>query len=319
MKTNWTAQDIPSLKGKTAVVTGANSGVGFYTALELGRAGADVVVASRDIGRGEAALESLREQAPGARFHLEQLDLASLASVRSFAQRLSTSRRAIDILVNNAGLMALPERQTTADGFEMQFGTNYLGHFALTGLLLPLLRESPAPRVVALSSGVALWGKVDLDDLQSERSYAPMGTYGQSKLANLIFAIELDRRARSLGITSVAAHPGASITNLQRHTNTGLVGRIGMLIMHVIGLPPARSALPSLYAATGEDVKGGSYFSPGASLFGLGGAPGSATIPKRALDPAIARGLWEASEKLTGVVYSRKPTSVSARAVEARA
>lgn len=316
MKASWTAQDIPRLEGKTAVVTGANSGVGFYTALELGRAGADVVVASRDVGRGEAALESLRKQAPGARFTLEQLDLASLASVRGFAQRLGTSRQAVDILVNNAGLMALPRRETTADGFEMQFGTNHLGHFALTGLLLPLLRESRAPRVVALSSGVALWAKVDLADLQSEHSYAPLRAYGQSKLANLMFAFELDRRARSLGITSVAAHPGASFTNLQRHANTGLVGRLGSLIIHVIGLPPERSALPSLHAATSADVKGASYFGPGASLFGLGGAPSHATIPRRALDPEIARGLWEASEQLTGVVYALqpKPAPVEVRA-----
>src|SRR5215831_6338846 len=239
MATDWSVKDIGDQRGKTAIVTGANSGIGFHAALELGRAGADVIVACRDPRRGAEALERLRAGAPGASFRLEALDLANLGSVRAFAERFLASGGALDILVNNAGVMALPRRELTDDGFERQFGTNHLGHFALTGLLLPALRKSQAPRVVNLSSSVAVIGKVALDDLQSERRYSPMGTYGATKLSNLYFTLELGRRAPWL--TVVAAHPGASQTNLQAHAFQRSV--------KIFGQPASQGALPTLRAA----------------------------------------------------------------------
>ncbi len=292
MKMDWNSHDIPNLGGKSAIVTGANSGIGYFTALELARAGAAVVIACRDRVRGEEALVRLRAQAPSAIVSLELLDLASLSSVREFSDRVCASHKSLDILVNNAGVMAIPERQVTPDGFEVQFGTNHLGHFALTGLLLELLLAAPAPRIVTVSSAVTMWAGLDLSDLQSERHYRPMRTYGQSKLANLLFMLELDRRARSRGVVSVAAHPGTSVTNLQRFAFARLV--------KVFGQSADRGALPSLYAASAPEVVGGSYFGP-RDWFGTAGPPAPASIPQRARDAGVARELWEASEALTGV------------------
>jgi NAD(P)-dependent dehydrogenase (short-subunit alcohol dehydrogenase family) len=292
MKTNWNSRDIPHLEGKRAIVTGANSGIGYFTALELARAGAAVVIACRDHARGSEALDRMRAQSHGANISLEVLDLASLSSVREFSGRVCASNQSLDILVNNAGVMAVPNRELTQDGFEMQFGTNHLGHFALTGLLLKLLLAAPAPRVVTVSSAVTMWASLDLKDLQSERNYRPMKTYGQSKLANLLFMLELDRRARSSGLVSVGSHPGTSVTNLQRFA----FGRL----VRVFGQPAERGALPSLYAASAPEVIGGSYFGP-RDWFGTVGAPAPASIPRRAQDAGVARALWEASEALTGV------------------
>lgn len=205
----WTADDIPDMAGRRAIVTGANSGIGYHTALQLARHGASVVLACRSAERGLRAFERVKAAAPDAAITLGSLDLADLSSVRRFA---AEQQEPLDILVNNAGVMAIP-RRTTADGFEMQFGTNHLGHFALTGLLLPALQAAPSPRVVTVTSGVAWTGRLRFDDLQGERGYRRWAAYGQAKLANLLFAKELDRRVS--GLTSVAAHPGYAATNLQ--------------------------------------------------------------------------------------------------------
>ncbi len=295
----WSASHIPTQSGKAAIVTGANSGIGYETALELGRAGADVVVACRDTARGQAALAKLQATAPGASFSLEQLDLADLGSVRSFAERFLQTGRSLDVLVNNAGVMALPKRELTVDGFERQIGTNHLGHFALTGLLLPALRRSPAPRVVSLSSGMAYIGKVNLADLQGERSYSTWGTYSASKLANLLFMEELGRRAPWL--VSVGAHPGATRTNLQQHA-----GFFTALSMKLMGQEAPDGALPTLYAAT-DAVATGEFIGP-SKLFHMNGSPTEVKLPKRAHDEASARALWEKSEELTSVRYDFSAT-----------
>jgi len=278
-------------------VTGANSGIGYVTVLELARAGADVVLGCRDEARGTEALERVRREIPTARLTLERLDLSALSSVREFAERLRASSPRLDILVNNAGVMAIPARTLTSDGFEMQFGVNHLGHFALTGLLLDHLLAAEKPRVVTVSSGVAAWGKLDLDNLQSERRYRPMGAYAQTKLANLLFMRELDRRVRPRDLVSVAAHPGATVTNLQRHA----FGRI----TKIIGQSAEWGALPSLYAATAPGVAGGSYFGP-RDRFGLGGPPTLVSLPGQARSVDLALRLWEASERLTGVRFAFK-------------
>jgi NAD(P)-dependent dehydrogenase (short-subunit alcohol dehydrogenase family) len=291
---DWTVTEIGNLHGKTMIVTGANSGIGFDTALALGRAGAKVVVACRDAARGAEAVARMQAETPLAYFELEPLDLADLASLRAFAQRFLASGETLDVLINNAGVMAVPKRELTVDGFERQFGTNVLGHFALTGLLLPALAKSAAPRVVTLSSGTAYFGCLDLGNLQSEKHYSASFTYAQSKLANLMFMLELGRRAPWL--KSVAAHPGAARTNLQRYT-----GLFTKITMSFLGQNSAAGALPSLYAAT-EEVSSGEFFGPRDKL-NMNGAPVEVRLPKRAKDVALARALWEASEKLTGVTY----------------
>jgi NAD(P)-dependent dehydrogenase (short-subunit alcohol dehydrogenase family) len=291
MANEWGTQDIGDQRGKKVVVTGANSGIGYYTALELGRAGADVVVACRDPGRGKEALAQLRKEAPDATFRLEALDLADLRSVRAFADRYLATGAPLDLLVNNAGLMMPPTRELTTDGFERQFGTNHLGHFALTGLLIPALARSRAPRVVNVSSSATMFGKIALDNLQSEKRYRPMKAYAQSKLANLAFTLELGRRAP--WITSTAAHPGATKSNLQKHAfqrSTQLIGQ-----------PTDRGALPTLRAAV-ADVKSGTYFGP-KDWFQMRGAPIEVPLPKHAVNPDQDRALWEASEQLTGVKF----------------
>lgn len=305
MKEGWSARDIPLLAGKIAVVTGANSGIGYPTALELARAGASVVLACRDPARGADALQRLRREIPDARVALETLDLASLSSVRMFADRVRASNEHLDILVNNAGVMAIPDRRLTPDGFEMQFGVNHLGHFALTAWLLDRLLAAEAARVVTVSSGVAAWGRVDLDNLQSERRYSPMGAYAQTKLANLLFMLELDRRLRPRSVVSVAAHPGATITNLQRYAYAR--------ITKIFGQSAEWGALPTLYAATAPNVAGGSYFGP-RDRFGLGGPPTRVTLPRRGRNADLARRLWEVSEKLTGVQFAFDPRPAAASA-----
>jgi NAD(P)-dependent dehydrogenase (short-subunit alcohol dehydrogenase family) len=302
---HWSAADIPALDGRTAVVTGANSGLGYETALALARHGADVTMLVRDEARGTAALARLRAAAPGARVTLAVADLADLSAVRTFADRWLAGDTPVDILVNNAGVMALP-RQVTVDGYERQFATNHLGHFALTGRLLPRLLRHPAARVVTVSSAVAQGGRIDLDDLQGERRYWRWGAYAQSKLANLLFAFELDRRAVAAGtsLVSVAAHPGFAATNLQaasprrqghrwRATAVSLGARL-------VGQSAAHGALPLLYAATAPGVHGGDYYGPGGPT-SMRGHPTLVAPPRRALDPELAARLWAASEALTGV------------------
>ena len=228
MAGKWTAREIPDQRGRTAVVTGANSGLGLVTARELARARASVVLACRNLEKGERALAELRDAVPGAQARLGELDLAALASVRAFAQRLAGEQDSLDLLINNAGLMA-PPRRTTADGFESQFGTNHLGHFALTGLLLDLLGAGSAPRVVTLSSSAHRMGWLKFDDLQREHHYNNWLAYGQSKLANLMFCFELQRRATAAAspLLSLAAHPGYASTNLQFHSGSRLFELIG--------------------------------------------------------------------------------------------
>ncbi|MFG2089745.1 MULTISPECIES: oxidoreductase [unclassified Spirillospora] len=298
----WTTGDIPDLHGRRAIVTGANSGIGYHTALQLARHGASVVLACRSAERGQAAFDRVKAAAPDADLVLGSLDLADLASVREFAARYGDAP--VDILVNNAGVMAIP-RRSTADGFEMQFGTNHLGHFALTGLLLPALRSAPSPRVVTLTSAFAWSGRLNFDDLQGERRYRKWSAYGQAKLANLIFARELDRRVPE--VTSVAAHPGYAATNLQqtgpRMQGSPLMERAAGLGNAVMAQSAAAGALPSLYAATAPDVHGGACYGP--RLLQYRGAPTEVVTPPRANRPAQAERLWEISETLTDVTYEK--------------
>jgi len=292
----WTANDIPDLSGKTAVVTGANSGLGYETALELARHGAHVVMACRDEGRGTEALQRLRADAPNASAELSLLDLADLASVRKFAESYAGERPSLDILVDNAGVMAVDQRRETADGFEMQFGTNHLGHFALTGLLLPQLQANAGSRVVSVTSFGHKVGRMNFDDLQWERSYRKWLAYGRSKLANLLFIFELDRRARAAGSSIVAtvAHPGYANTNLQADTS--------FQWSNFMAQSAADGALPQLYAATAPDVQGGEFFGPG-GFMEQRGAPKRVKAAKKWYDTDNARRLWEVSEQLTGVTY----------------
>jgi NAD(P)-dependent dehydrogenase (short-subunit alcohol dehydrogenase family) len=298
----WTARDIPDQSGRTAVVTGANSGLGYVTARELARRGARVVLGCRSQERGRAALERLRGEVPEADAELRALDLADLASVRAFADGLPDER--VDVLVNNAGLMAVPYA-LTADGFEMQFGVNHLGHFALTGLLLERLLAAPAARVVNVSSMAHLVANIDLADLNGERGYNSWVAYGRSKTANLLFTRELARRAAPHGMTVAAAHPGYAATELQTK-GPRLAGRragekVMALLNTVFASSPELGAAPSLYAATAPSVAPGSFTGP--RLLGLRGAPGPARQASWTRSDAAAKRLWEASERLTGVGY----------------
>jgi NAD(P)-dependent dehydrogenase (short-subunit alcohol dehydrogenase family) len=302
----WTTQDIPDLAGRRAVVTGANSGLGFETALALAGAGAHVILACRDQTKGEQALARIRQTSPAADVELRELDLADLASVRKFAASFSADD-GLDILVNNAGVMAIPRRQT-ADGFEMQFGTNHLGHFALTGLLLDRLLTRSGARVVTLSSEMARIGRVRFDDLNGARRYGKWTAYGQAKLANQLFTLELHRRATGHGVdlVSVAAHPGYAATNLQavgpQMTGSRVMARGSDLANAVFAQTAAAGALPSLYGATAPAVRGGQYFGPD-KLFGMRGHPHAVSFVRAAQDPDTARHLWEVSEELTGVRF----------------
>jgi NAD(P)-dependent dehydrogenase (short-subunit alcohol dehydrogenase family) len=303
----WTTADLPDLHAKTAVVTGANSGLGYQTALALAGAGATVVLACRNQAKGEEALSRVRETHPASRAELASLDLADLSSVRAFASAFAETHDGLDILVNNAGVMAIPHRRT-ADGFEMQFGTNHLGHFALTGLLLPSLLARPAPRVVTVSSIMHVIGRINFRDLQHERMYSKWMAYGEAKLANLLFAFELDRRARAAGLdlTSAAAHPGYASTNLQTAgpLMAGNAARArGMEVLNrVIGQSDAAGALPTLFAATADGVRGGQFFGPDLVL--RGGPARSPSMPW-AHSRRVASRLWDVSQELTGVTYDK--------------
>jgi len=312
---SWTAADIPDQSGKRALITGANSGIGFHTARELARRGAHVTLACRNQARGDNALQRIRSELPSAQVELALLDLADLDSVQKVADRLLEQGRGIDVLVNNAGVMALPRRQTTAQGFEMQMGTNHLGHFALTGRLLPALLARPAARVVTLSSfGHRAARNVGLDDLQSERAYSPWSTYNRSKLANVLFFLELDRRLRGGGRTaiSIGAHPGYAATNLQysgpRAGGTTISARLLGALTRLAAQPEAQGALPPLYAATAPGVTGGGYYGP-ARLGETRGDPKPAHIAKQGRDEEAARQLWEISAELTHVHYELLATS----------
>ena len=302
MGDGWDAGDIPDQTGRIAVVTGANSGLGLVTARELARHGALVVMACRNLDKGRAAQAEVAATAAGPKPELESLDLASLSSVRAFADRFAADRDGLDLLINNAGVMA-PPRRHTADGFELQFGTNHLGHFALTNLLLPLMEGRDDARVVTLSSNAhKTVRRIAFDNLNGDRRYFRWNAYGQSKLANLMFALELDRRLRSAGSTvkSVAAHPGYSATNLQSAA-APLVDRLVMKVGNaVIAQSDEMGALPVLFAATQPGLEGGMYVGPD----GVGEHRGHPKIVRpngSARDESAAQRLWDVSEELTGV------------------
>jgi NAD(P)-dependent dehydrogenase (short-subunit alcohol dehydrogenase family) len=299
-----TRAEIPSQLGKMAVVTGATGGLGYETALALAKAGAEVILTGRDDRKGQSAIEKIGREVIGAKISYVHLDLASLASIADFAQRMGV-RQSLDLLINNAGVMALPRRQTTADGFEMQFGTNYLGHFALTARLMPLLRRSSGPRVVSVSSLAHRTGFIDFGDLQGARAYSPWKAYGQSKLACLIFALELQRRSDAGGwnLTSNAAHPGFSRTNLFASGPGGLLSVATDFAAPLFGHSAADGARPILFAATSPQAKPGAYYGPG-GIGELRGAPAPALIMPQARDAATAARLWDVSEKLTGTSFA---------------
>ena len=305
----WTAADIPDQRGRVAVVTGANSGLGLVTARELARAGARVVLASRGAEKGQAAAASIAAVVPGATVEPAVLDLADLDKVRAFAEAAPDR---LDLLINNAGIMAAPHR-VTKHGFESQFATNHLGHFALTGLLLGKLLAAPAPRVVTVSSLMHRGGTIDFDDLQSGRGYSRWGAYQQSKLANLMFCFELQRRATEAAsaLLSLAAHPGYAATNLQAAGTDRFYERWFMAIGNKLFAQSAQmGALPTLYAATFPDLPGGTYVGPGGRNEQRG-YPKVVTAAGKAYDEQAWRRLWEVSEELTGVHYEFEPAQAA--------
>ncbi len=301
----WMASDIPSQKGRSAIVTGTG-GLGFETALALAKAGGEIIIAGRNPEKGAEAVSRIRNAIPSATVRFEQLDLASLASIANFGERMRGQTDRLDLLINNAGVMVPPRRQETSDGFELQFGTNYLGHFALTGQLLPLLRQGQDARVVTLSSIAARNGAIDFDDLNATRNYRPMPVYSQSKLACLMFAFELQRRneAAGWGIASIAAHPGISRTDLQ-HNAPGRWSPIGIArsLLWFLFQPASQGALPTLFAATSSQAEPGAYYGPD-KLSETRGYPTLAKTPPQALDRTVAERLWQVSEALTGTRFS---------------
>jgi len=303
----WAATDIPDLSGKTVIVTGGNSGLGYQAALQLAAKGADTILACRDPKRAGAAAEAICEGHPDARVEAMELDLASLASIKRFAAEIARTRDRLDALCNNAGVMALPRRKT-ADGFEMQLGTNHLGHFALTGALLEQLLATPGSRVVNVSSTFHKPGKINFDDLQSERSYSKWRAYAQSKLANLLFTYELQRRLAAVGTgtIAVACHPGYASTNLQyagpRMAGSSLAEMAWGWINGIFAQSAEMGALPALRAATDPDMKGGDYIGPD-GFWESYGNPVRVKSNSRSHDPETAKKLWAISEDLTGVAF----------------
>lgn len=303
--TGWTASDIPAQHGRTAVVTGTG-GLGFEEALALARSGGDVILAGRNPGKGTDAVARIRQLAPQATISFERLDLASLKSISEFAERISSKRQSLDILINNAGVMVPPRREETEDGFELQLGTNFLGHFALTASLLPLLRNGSNARVVTLSSIAARGGTINFENLNAERGYKPMPVYSQSKLACLMFALELERLSKKngWGVSSIAAHPGISRTDLLLNAPGKFsLERTMRTLLPFLFQPAAQGALPALFAATAPEAKGGAYYGPD-KMGEARGHPTAAKIPTAALDKAAAARLWQRSEELTGLFFS---------------
>jgi NAD(P)-dependent dehydrogenase (short-subunit alcohol dehydrogenase family) len=301
----WTADDIPDQTGRLAVITGANTGLGLETAKALTAHGAAVVLAVRDLDKGKDAATRITAANPGADVSIQRLDLSSLDSVRGAAHDLRASHDRIDLLINNAGVMYNP-RSTTADGFELQFGTNHLGHFAFTGLLLDRLLASAGSRVLTVSSvGHRIRARINFDDLQSEHGYSRIAAYGQSKLANLMFTYELQRRLASTGSTTiaVAAHPGGSNTELVRNSPAPLRA-LNAVLGPMIAQNAAMGALPTLRAATDPGVLGGQYYGPD-GFRELRGHPKVVESSRQSHDTDIQRRLWAASEDLTGVTYPR--------------
>jgi NAD(P)-dependent dehydrogenase (short-subunit alcohol dehydrogenase family) len=302
--TAWTFNDIPDQTGRTAIVTGANTGIGYETARMLAEKGANVVLACRDVGKGKAALEAILAKKPAGKVTVDALDLSDLDSVAAFARAFEASHERLDLLINNAGVM-VPPLGRTKQGHELQLGTNHLGHFALTGRLLPLLERTEGSRVVVVSSTAQSAGTIDFDDLDwKSRSYSPWRAYGQSKLANMMFALELARRLRAAGskVRVTAAHPGYTATDLQRTSG------LARLFNPLFAMKPPDGALPTLRAATDPAAESGSYWGP-SGVFELGGPPAPAKIPARATNEEVAARLFEVSEVLTDVSFG-KPAAV---------
>lgn len=299
----WAAQDVPDQTGRVAVITGSNTGIGYHTALVLAEHGATVMLAVRDLHKGRAAAERIHHASPQAAVEVQELDLSSLASVREAAEALGSAHPRIDVLINNAGVMYTP-KQTTVDGFELQFGTNHLGHFALTGLLLPRMMRVKGSRVVTVSSMAhRIMAAIHFDDLQWEHGYNRIAAYGQSKLANLMFTYELQRRlaAKRKSTIAVAAHPGTANTELTRYLPPFL-RPADRLLMPLVVQSAAMGALPTLRAATDPEVAGGQYYGPG----GLGeqrGHPKLVDASKQAHEVELQQRLWAVSEELTGITY----------------
>jgi NAD(P)-dependent dehydrogenase (short-subunit alcohol dehydrogenase family) len=301
---HWTAADMPDLAGKTAVVTGGNSGIGHEAARELARRRAHVILACRDLARANEAIAQIHALLPSVSLEAMQLDLASLASVHRFAEGFTARSIPLDLLINNAGVMAPGRRRETADGFELQIGTNHLGHFALTLLLLPRMEGRKGARVVTVSSTAHKIGRIRFDDLQSERSYGRWRCYCQSKLANVLFARELDRRLRERGsvIASVAAHPGYAATNLQTAAPPAFDRAVFALSNRLLAQSAEMGALPQLYAATRPHVEGGLFIGPD-GFEEQRGYPKVTQPVKRGRDPGTAARLWTVSEELTEVAF----------------
>ncbi|BCZ24541.1 SDR family oxidoreductase [Mycobacterium senriense] len=305
--------DVPDLRGKFAVVTGANSGLGFGVAKRLSAAGADVVMAIRDRAKGEQAVAEIRREVPEAKPSIRQLDLSSLPSVAALGEELTAEGRPIDILINNAGVMTPPQRQQTSDGFELQFGTNHLGHFALTGRLLGLLRAAESARVVTVSSIAATQDSIHFGDVNAEQGYKPMHSYGVAKLAQLMFAVELDRRSRAgnWGLISNAAHPGLTKTNLLSGASYGRTAptlqarltRLTWRLLPFMWLDIDEGIKPTLYAAVSPDAQGAKYYGPRGFYETVRGGVTFAGVPRLARSEANMRQLWQLSEQLTGVSY----------------
>ncbi len=306
-KKTWTSAQMPDLAGKKIIVTGGNSGIGYAAALEFARKHGTVVLACRSLEKGRAAADQIARTHPGAAVEVMQLDLSSLKSVKSFADAFRASNQRLDLLCNNAGVMALPYRRTE-DGFEMQFGTNHLGHFALTGHLLDLMLASEGARVVTVSSTAHRMGGIRFDDLNWERGYRKWFAYGQSKLANLLFTFELQRKLDAVGakMMSVACHPGYAATNLQaagpRMAGSSMMESVVNLGNRIFAQSAAMGALPTLYAATAPEVKGGDYIGPNGFMENTG-YPVKIGSSASSRDTKVAARLWEVSEQLTKVRY----------------
>jgi NAD(P)-dependent dehydrogenase (short-subunit alcohol dehydrogenase family) len=307
MAAHWTAANIPAQTDRLALITGANSGIGFHAALELGRRGCSVILACRDMKKAAAARDRILAEAPGAVVEVLELNLASLDSVRAAAEIFLASGRRLDLLISNAGVMALPERRLTPDGFEMQFGTNHLGHYALTGRLLPAVLAADAGRVITVSSIAHKGGKIRFDDLRCDRDYKPWPAYRQSKLANLLFGFELERclRKAAAKASSIVVHPGVSNTNLFTAgpgQGGGLLAKIVPVFIALTSQSDAQGALPTLYAAASSNAQGGHYYGPH-GWREIRGYPVEVKAEAQAYDEALAARLWQVSEELTGVKF----------------
>jgi NAD(P)-dependent dehydrogenase (short-subunit alcohol dehydrogenase family) len=302
---HWTTKQIPSQAGKIAIVTGANSGIGYHTALELARAGATVILGCRNAQKAEAAKAKILAAIPLAQVEIAKLDMADLESIKSFAEAFVAGGRKLDLLINNAGVMGFPTRNATAQGFEAQFGTNHLGHFALTGELMPALLKTPGSRVVTVASIAHKGGRMRYEDPNWERAYDPRKAYQQSKLANILFGLELDRRLKRAGahVSSILAHPGVATTNIVTNgMGESLKTNLVNFALKFLAQSEERGALPTLYAATSPEAQSGHYYGPD-GIAEIKGNPVETKPKPHALDPVSAARLWHISEQMTGVEY----------------